>query len=71
MVLQMLRQGRAVMYPPGLCLLLTVAIALARFQEYEFGFCSVHRQEIVSWCTPNCVSAPRCEMGIHTDRKYR
>ena len=45
--------------------------SIAGFQEHGFGFCIVHRDEIVSWCMSDCVSAPRCEVGVHTDERYR
>jgi GNAT superfamily N-acetyltransferase len=42
-----------------------------RFVSHGFGFCLVHGDVIVSWCMADCVSGRRCEIGIHTDERYR
>lgn len=41
------------------------------FMANGFGFCLMRGDEIVSWCMADCVSGDRCEMGIHTDERYR
>ncbi|MGD0110368.1 MAG: GNAT family N-acetyltransferase [Armatimonadota bacterium] len=45
--------------------------SLAGFAANGFGFCTVYGQEIASWCMADCVSADRCEIGIHTVEKDR
>jgi GNAT superfamily N-acetyltransferase len=41
------------------------------FLERGFGFCVVEGETIASWCLSDCVSGPRCEIGIQTDERYR
>jgi GNAT superfamily N-acetyltransferase len=41
------------------------------FLERGFGFCVVEGETIASWCLSDCVSGHRCEIGIHTDERYR
>lgn len=45
--------------------------SLVRFLEYGFGFCLLDGDEIASWCTTDCISGQRCELGVYTDRRYR
>ena len=41
------------------------------FLRTGFGFCTLHGSDIMSWCMADCVSRDRCEIGIHTDERYR
>jgi GNAT superfamily N-acetyltransferase len=41
------------------------------FLQRGFGFCLLHGDVVASWCTSDAVSGNRCEIGIHTDRRYR
>ncbi len=41
------------------------------FLQRGFGFCLLHGDVVASWCTSDAVSGNRCELGIHTDRRYR
>jgi len=45
--------------------------SLPLFLANGFGFCTVHGKEIASWCTADCVSGDRCEIGIETFEQYR
>lgn len=41
------------------------------FLEHGFGFCILQGDDIASWCLCDCAIGSRCEIGIHTDPKYR
>ena len=41
------------------------------FMQNGFGFCTLHGDEMVSWCIADCVSGNQCEVGIHTAEDYR
>jgi len=41
------------------------------FLEKGFSFCVRRADDIVSWCCCDCVSAARCEVGIHTAEGFR
>jgi RimJ/RimL family protein N-acetyltransferase len=45
--------------------------SLESFLEHGFGFCLVAGDEIVSWCTSDCVIGHRCEVGIRTHKDHR
>jgi len=45
--------------------------SIEKFLKRGFGFCLLHGDDIVSWCIADCVSGSRCEIGIHTDERYR
>jgi len=41
------------------------------FLAHGFAFCTLHGDDIASWSVSDCVSRGRCEIGIHTDARYR
>lgn len=41
------------------------------FLQRGFGLCLLHGDVVASWCTSDAASGNRCELGIHTDRRYR
>jgi RimJ/RimL family protein N-acetyltransferase len=41
------------------------------YLQRGFGFCMLHKDQIVSWCIGDCASGDRCEVGIHTLPEYR
>jgi GNAT superfamily N-acetyltransferase len=43
----------------------------AGFLQNGFGFCTVHKNRIVSWCLADCIAGDACEIGIHTAEDYR
>ena len=45
--------------------------SLDAFLRTGFGFCTLHGDDIASWCMADCVCGDRCEIGIHTDERYR
>jgi RimJ/RimL family protein N-acetyltransferase len=45
--------------------------SLEAFLELGLGMCALHNQQIVSWCTTDCVVGQRCEVGIRTREPYR
>jgi GNAT superfamily N-acetyltransferase len=45
--------------------------SIPAFLERGFGFCTVHGQDIASWCLSDCVVGNRCEIGIHTAEAFR
>jgi hypothetical protein len=40
------------------------------FLKNGFGFCLLHDQEIVCWCTAEYVSGPQCGIGVETVESY-
>ncbi|MCC6442597.1 MAG: GNAT family N-acetyltransferase [Armatimonadetes bacterium] len=42
-----------------------------RFLERGFGFCVLAGETIASWCIADNVCGEQCEIGIHTDMRYR
>lgn len=45
--------------------------SVENFLQHGLGFCTVHKQQVVSWCLTDCTSGNACEIGIHTDHEYR
>ena len=45
--------------------------SIPAFLTHGFAFCTLHGDDIVSWSVCDCVSGGRCEIGIHTDERYR
>jgi len=45
--------------------------SLAAFLAHGFALCTLRGDEIASWSVCDCVSGGRCEIGIHTDERYR
>ena len=41
------------------------------FLARGLGFCLVHGDGVASWCMADYASGDRCEIGIHTDERYR
>jgi RimJ/RimL family protein N-acetyltransferase len=45
--------------------------SIPAFLTHGFALCTLHGDAIVSWSVCDCVSGGRCEIGIHTDERYR
>lgn len=45
--------------------------SIEAFLRTGFGVCVLHGSDIASWCMADCMSGDRCEVGIHTDGRYR
>ena len=45
--------------------------SIPAFLAHGFAFCTLHGDDVASWSVSDCVSDGRCEIGIHTDERYR
>ncbi len=45
--------------------------SINNFDKIGFGYCTMHKNKIVSYCIGDCRSGNECEMGIHTLPEYR
>ena len=45
--------------------------SIPAFLAHGFAWCTLHGDDVVSWSVSDCVSGGRCEIGIHTDERYR
>jgi GNAT superfamily N-acetyltransferase len=45
--------------------------SLDNFFNRGVSFCALHENQVVAWCTPDCVADDRIDVGIFTDPEHR
>ncbi len=45
--------------------------SIADFLDKSFGYCILHKQEIIAWCMSEYNCGPRCELGIATAEQWQ